>query len=469
MTDWTSDEPYLSGNYAPVQDELDVADLPVSAGRIPDDLAGVYMRNGANPAFQPIAYAYPFDGDGMIHAVDLRGGRARYRNRFVATRGLAAERRAGRALYGSLLQPVAVDAALVGPDGDPGPFKNGAFIHVVRHAGRVLALWEAGPAYEMTADLETLGLWQPGGEPLPLCPHPRVDPASGELHAISYGIAPPYLRHHVVGADGRLQRTRAVPLPRATMMHDFGLTSRYLVLFHCPVVLDGTAALSGQGAILQWRPELGTRIGLVPRDGDDVRWVETDPFFVFHVANAYEQGGTVVVDYVRHQRLGFIGGDGTRPSPPILHRLRVDPASGALEDQPIAGLPVEFPRVNPTFDGRATRFTYAPTRTTPPTGRTAVPAFNALARLDAECGRVRLHDFAAGEVGEAVFAPRAGGGAGEDDGYLLLFVYDPTRDGSDFVILDAADPSRDPVAVVRLPRRVPHGLHGSWMAEGRPA
>ncbi len=92
---WVSDDPYLSGNFAPVGPELDAADLPVIAGRIPPDLSGAYMRNGPNPLFKPISYTYPMDGDGMIHAVYLDNGRARYRNRFVATTSLAVERRAG--------------------------------------------------------------------------------------------------------------------------------------------------------------------------------------------------------------------------------------------------------------------------------------------------------------------------------------------------------------------------------------
>jgi carotenoid cleavage dioxygenase len=93
---WVSSDPYLSGNFAPIGPEVDAADLPVIAGRIPPDLSGAYMRNGPNPLFKPISFTYPMDGDGMIHAVYLDNGRARYRNRLVQTNGLAVERRAGR-------------------------------------------------------------------------------------------------------------------------------------------------------------------------------------------------------------------------------------------------------------------------------------------------------------------------------------------------------------------------------------
>ena len=61
---------YLQGNYAPIRKESDFKNLPI-AGKILEDLEGVYMRNGPNPAFEPISYTYPFDGDGMIHAIYL--------------------------------------------------------------------------------------------------------------------------------------------------------------------------------------------------------------------------------------------------------------------------------------------------------------------------------------------------------------------------------------------------------------
>jgi len=143
---WTSDDPHLSGNYLPVEREIDADNLPVMAGRIPPDLSGAYMRNGPNPLFKPIYYAYPMDGDGMIHAVYFENGRARYRNRFVQTAGLRAERRAGSAIYGSFTHPVPIDPALIAPGDPPGPFKNGAFISVLHHGGHLLALVRPPPA-----------------------------------------------------------------------------------------------------------------------------------------------------------------------------------------------------------------------------------------------------------------------------------------------------------------------------------
>ena len=135
--------PFLSGGFAPVEDELDVARLRVK-GEIPAVLRGTYMRNGPNPAYPPLVYTYPFDGDGMIHAVTFKDGRASYRNRFVVTQGLAAERKAGRALYGSVMRPIQPDPASLGQDPEPSRIKNVANTNVVHHAGRYLALYEGG-------------------------------------------------------------------------------------------------------------------------------------------------------------------------------------------------------------------------------------------------------------------------------------------------------------------------------------
>ena len=251
-----------------------------------------------------MSFTYPFDGDGMVHAVYLDNGRARYRNRFVQTRGLKVERRAGRAVYGGVMRPMPVDPALVGADGQPGPYKNGAFINVIRHGGKVLALCEATTGYEMTMELETVGEWRAGTDaPIELGAHNRRHPRTGELFALTYAVDRPLVRFHRIDAAGRLVAT--FPLELApTMIHDFVLTERHIVLLACPVVFDLQAADAGQ-SMLQWKPELGTRIAVIGLDGGSVVWLDAEPFFVFHFANGFEQGGRIVIDYVRHGRLNL--------------------------------------------------------------------------------------------------------------------------------------------------------------------
>jgi carotenoid cleavage dioxygenase len=463
--DWTSDNPHLSGNFAPIGPEIDADDLPVIAGRIPPELRGSYMRNGPNPEFKPISYAYPMDGDGMIHAVRFDNGRARYRNRFVLTRGLMVERRAGRAVYGGLMRPVPVDPALVGPNGDPGPLKTGAFINVLRHGGHLLALHEASPAYEMTMDLDTIGEWKAGtAAPITIGAHNRRHPVSGSMFGISYRVSEPVVDLHEIGADGVLRRSQAIALAAPSMIHDFVLTERHAVLLVGPAIFDLAAAEQGK-PLLQWRPDIGTRIGLVPLDGGPARWIEADPFFVFHFANGFERGSDVVVDYVRHQDLGM-GPRSADRAPPRAHRMVIDTIGQRIAaDDRMADFPTEFPRINDAFEARASRFIHLPTRSqtlTMPNPPSA--SFNALVTLDAATGAMRRHDLGNRLAGEPIFIPRPGG-TGEQDGWIATYAYDPATDTSDLLLLDAARIDEAPVAVIRMPQRVPQGLHGNWMPD----
>src|SRR5215218_2075924 len=86
-------DPYLQGNNAPVREAFDVANLPVD-GELPHGLEGIYMRTAPKPGFDRISSPCPFDRAGMIHAVQGDKGRARYRKRWVKTKGLKAEQRA---------------------------------------------------------------------------------------------------------------------------------------------------------------------------------------------------------------------------------------------------------------------------------------------------------------------------------------------------------------------------------------
>jgi carotenoid cleavage dioxygenase len=65
---------------------------------------------------------------------------------------------------------------------------------------------------------------------------------------------------------------------------------------------------------------------------------------------------------------------------------------------------------------------------------------------------------------EPVFVPRSTD-AGEDDGWVLAYVYDKETDKSDVVIIAAQDFESGPIATVHLPRRVPYGFHGNWAAD----
>jgi carotenoid cleavage dioxygenase len=459
----TRNDPYLSGVYAPVAAERDDPALEVD-GRLPEGLVGMYVRNGPNPMFEPKGRYHIFDGDGMLHAVSLDGrGGASYRNRWIRTEGLAVEQRAGRAVYGGMANGEFPEPEEVG--GGP-PLKNVANTNVVRHARRILCLWEAGLPTEVDAALGTLGPVDFGGRLAgAFTAHPKLDPITGEMFAFGYSAIPPYLRYHVVDATGRLVRSVDLDLPAPVMMHDFAVTERHAVFLDAPAVFDIESFMRG-GPMLLWKPELGTRFGVLDRDGDgrDVVWLETDPCYVFHFLNAWTSpdGTAVTVDACRLPRMdiGLESDAGLGAAESWLHRFTIDLAARRVRHERIAELPGDFPRVPAALEGRRQRYGYYATFSS---GRPAGGEFDSVTKVDFDTMTAVTHVYGPHAVsGEAVFAPDPGGRA-EDDGWLCNFVTDRTTLTSDFVVLDAR--SLDEVARVRIPQRVPFGFHGNWLPE----
>lgn len=78
---------FTVGNFAPVDRECPPDEnVEIESGTIPSCLnGGVYLRNGGNPHHEPgFGYHY-FDGDGMLHNVKFRDGKATYCCRYIRT------------------------------------------------------------------------------------------------------------------------------------------------------------------------------------------------------------------------------------------------------------------------------------------------------------------------------------------------------------------------------------------------
>jgi hypothetical protein len=69
------EHPFLTGIHTPMTEELTLEDLPVT-GTIPAALDGRYLRIGPNPVAPDPAGYHWFTGDGMVHGVAVKDGRA---------------------------------------------------------------------------------------------------------------------------------------------------------------------------------------------------------------------------------------------------------------------------------------------------------------------------------------------------------------------------------------------------------
>ena len=477
-----TENPYLNGNYAPVREEITAFDLDVT-GTIPTYLDGRYLRIGPNPLIDPDPATYHwFVGTGMAHGLRLRDGSAHwYRNRWVRSAEVA--RALGETWSGGAQN---------------GGFDFAANTNIIGHGGKTFAIAESGVRpYELTDELETIG-------PSDFCgtlfggytAHPKRDPATGELHAVSYSpLRGNIVEYTVTGVDGKVRRTVDIRLNAQTMMHDFSLTEKYVVLYDLPVALDLSASLTsrpakavagrltrlaerhaapdfvvrtimrgserssgpGGGMPYRWAPERQARVGVLPREGTvaDIRWFEVAPCYVFHPLNAYDDGDRVVLDVVRHASV-FNSGHHVVPESPSLDRWTVDLNAGKVREERIDDTAQEFPRVDERLVGRHHRYGYAVGYSDRATG-----SANAILKHDVATRRTQSVVFGAGrEPGEFVFAPSTADAA-EDDGVAMGFVYDRSTDRSDLVLLDGQ--TLETVATVHLPVRVPHGFHGNWV------
>jgi all-trans-8'-apo-beta-carotenal 15,15'-oxygenase len=229
------------------------------------------------------------------------------------------------------------------------------------------------------------------------------------------------------------------------------------IVLRMPLFLLGLKSYDGA---LRFDSSKTTRVILVPRDGGKPRVAECEPFFHFHVNNAFEDGGDTVVDLVRYEdyalgeslrnfKTGSFDQRGT------LWRMRVSP-SGDVTNEEICPWTCEFPQHDWRLTTRSHRFAYTSAT------RNGGLIGQAIVKVDHDTATWTAHEFPEGKIaGEPIFVPRAKDSA-EDDGWLLSLVYSPGEHRSELVVLDARDVESDPIAVARLRHHVPLGFHGTF-------
>jgi carotenoid cleavage dioxygenase-like enzyme len=453
--------PYLAGNFAPIASEDDFVDLPVT-GEIPKGLAGSYYRTGPNPQFPPRDDNYHwFAGDGMVHAFAVADGKVSYKNRYVRTPKWELENKAGQALFGTFGNPMTSDPSTIGKD------SGVANTNIVWHGGRLLALEEAHQPFAMDPrSLESLGYRDYAGAALRFTAHPKIDPETGELVFFGYGAGEGFfgdkVAYGVADRAGRVTRLDLFQAPYSSMIHDFFVTRNYVAFPVLPLTGSLQRAMTGQPPFA-WEPDKGSHIAVMRRDAgvETIRWFTTDPCYVFHPMNMWDDGEKLYADVMQYENAPLFPNVDGSPGKPAAARLArwtfdLSGKTNTVKREYVDDMVGEFPRLDERRAGLSYRHGYFAGHSK---GESDVK-FDSIAHIDWATGKKAVHTFAAGDMpGEPVFVPR---GAGEGDGWLVATVYRGNENRSDFVVFDAQDVAKGPIGAAALPRRVPFGFHGNW-------
>ena len=463
MTELYPDHPNLRGNYAPLRMECNIQDLIIE-GEVPKELFGSYYRNGPDPQFPPMGGDYHwFAGDGMVHAFHFENGKISYLNRWAQTSKWKQERKAGRALINSL-NPMEPDPEFnfEGEDGT-------ANTNIVFHSGKLLALEEGHKPFELDPiTLQSKGSCDYKGKlDSAMTAHPKIDPVTGDMISFSYGFGVNKMSYFVVNSDGVLTTYSEFETPYSSMVHDFIVTTKHVIFPIFPLIIDFNLVAQGKSP-LAWDVNRPSQIGIMPRDGttNDIKWIESDPCFVFHPMNAYESEGKIIADMMQFEEAPmFPHLDGSRPDlkkgEARLNRWEIDISSnsGSITKQYLDDSIGEFPRLDERKAMSKYKYGYyASNDGKSPKG----VSFNSISSYNFESGykdSFTLTEFDA--VGEPIFVPK-NQNSEEGQGFIIALAYLGKENRSDLMVFDAENISSGPLARAMLPHRIPYGFHGNW-------
>ncbi|WZY68902.1 hypothetical protein YC2023_001142 [Brassica napus] len=476
----------LSDNFAPVLDELPPTECQIIHGSLPPSLNGAYIRNGPNPQFLPRGPYHLFDGDGMLHAIRIRDGKATLCSRYVKTYKYNVEKQTGTPVIPNVFS---------GFNGVPASMARGALTAFRVLAGQfnpingiglantslaffcnhLFALGESDLPYAVrlteSGDIVTIGRHDFDGKlAMSMTAHPKTDPETGETFAFRYGPVPPFLTFFRFDSTGKKRKDVPVfSMTSPSFLHDFAITSRYAIFSEIQIRMRMDSMLEG-GSPVGADNGKTPRLGVIPRyaeDESEMKWFEVPGFNIIHAINAWDEddGDTIVliapnIMSIEHtlERMELVHA--------LVEKVKIDLVTGIVTRHPISARNLDFAVINPAFVGRRSRYVYAAIGD-------PMPKISGVVKLDVtrgdrdDCTVARRMYGPGCYGGEPFFVARDPGDpeAEEDDGYVVTYVHDEVAGESKFLVMDAKSPELEVVAAVRLPRRVPYGFHGLFVKE----
>lgn len=464
--------------------ELSMVELPVK-GKFPQWLAGDLIRNGPvmfSIGGKPVGHW--FDGLGMLHAFAFEKGRVYYSNRFLRSDA-----------YRRVVEKGSIDYLTFAADPCRSLFQQlftifrpsmgehikNANVNIAKLADQWAALTEIPlPVRFDKETLETLGVLDYSDD-LPgrgcfASAHPHYDAVRGETisYLVKYGSRSTYIIYKMLDGSSKRIPIASIPVDEPSYMHSFAVTDNYVILTEFPLLVKPIDFLiKGKPFIknFHWKPEQNTTFLIVDRSSGELASKCTcDAFFAFHHANAYEKNGELVIDLVAYPDPSIIYSVSSYPSfdsdfaaakefnahhRPFLQRFHLSLATGAIQSSILYNGPIEFPRINELYDGRAYQYLYG----VDPSGLFSLEDKRELIKIDLNSCQPLTWSQKSCHPGEPVFVPSANPSS-EDDGVVLSVVFDLASNHSFIIALDAK--SFQEIARAELPHKIPAGLHGQF-------
>ncbi|KAF6168352.1 hypothetical protein GIB67_018192 [Kingdonia uniflora] len=190
--------------------------------------------------------------------------------------------------------------------------------------------------------------------------HPKVDPFTGEMFTFGYSHSPPYCTYRVISKDGFMNDPVPITISDPVMMHDFAITKNYAIFMDLPLYFRPKEMVKEKKLIFTFDATKKARFGILPRYSKNdlqIKWFELPNCFIFHNANAWEEGDEIVLITCRLENpdLDQINGlvkDKLENFSNELYEMRFNMETGIASQKKLSASAVDFPRVNESYTGR---------------------------------------------------------------------------------------------------------------------
>ncbi|MBT6567245.1 MAG: hypothetical protein HON06_10240 [Candidatus Puniceispirillum sp.] len=445
---------------------------PIIEGKLPASLRGTYYKNG--PALRQgfsRSYKHWFDGDGFIQAFRFNGSNMQHHGQFVHTEKYNAENDAGDYFFDTFSHNW-VDSAVARSSDEI----NVANTNIVHHGDRLMALWEAGSAWQINQEnLDSIAKvkWHDDLATAPFSAHPHIDD-DGSLW--NFGQVPwsqKMILYHI-NPDGRLNKYNLLDMPNTSMIHDFAITKNFLILLLPPLTWELDRAKNNASFLNahQWHEDRPVEILIVDKNDLSVlRRHHIPTAFHFHIGSAFEaDDGTIELDLCHYKNADIVfnlhlnKGEKDLALPPMNphhNRVTLSPNRNDGKVTRIHNYANEFPRTASVADSHRSQHSWS-------IGiDTETGLFRYALGVNLETGKVDQYDYGANcLLEEHIFVadndrPTMNGII---PGWLIGLHLDLLDGKTKLAVLDAYDLAAGPQAIVTLPYGLPPGLHGNFVS-----